>query len=123
MNLVNELPSKMIGDEMLIEFDYPFRNNQEVGFVPSLRQIFKRALHPTPNGIFISDAALLAEAINWARERFSEGEYRIEGRYEKIVCQTKDGIDVVVDGDGVRWGVVFRFLRDENAVLFKLRFG
>ncbi len=123
MNLVDEFPSKNIKGEMLIEFDYPFRHNQEAGFMPSLRQIFMRGLCPTSNGIFISDAKALAEAINWARSMFSEGYYRIEGRYEKIVCQTKDGEEVVVDGDGVRWGVVFRFLRDEDAVLFKMRFG
>lgn len=123
MNLVNEFSSKNINGETLIEFDYPFRDSQKTGFVPSLRQIFMRGLRPTSNGIFISDADAFAEAIDWTREMFSEGNYRIEGRYEKIVCQTKNGEEVVVDGDGVRWGVVFRFLRDEDAVLFKLRFG
>ncbi|MBN9437158.1 hypothetical protein [Bosea sp. (in: a-proteobacteria)] len=108
---------------MLIEFDYPFRSNQETGFVPSLRQIFKRGLRSTSNGIFISDAKAFAEAVDWVRTMLSKAHYRIEGRYEKVVCQTKEGEEIVVDGDGVRWGVVFRFLRDQDAVLFKLRFG
>lgn len=123
MNMLSQFPVKRAVAEAVIEFDYPLRANQRASFIPSLRQIFMNGIRPTSDGIFISDANAFAEAVEWARSMFSKRDYRVDGRFEKIVCQTRDGEEVVVDGEGVRWGAVFRFLRDEDAVLFKLRFG
>jgi hypothetical protein len=123
MNLIYEFPFIKFDTETVIEFEYPFNTNQRDDFLPSVRQIFLRGVRPSVDGIVITDVQLLAEAIEWLKQHVRKGAYRVHGRFEKIVCQTKDGAEVMVDGDGVRWGVVFRFLRDEDAILFKLRFG
>ncbi len=122
MNFVNEFLSVKLGGETVIEFDYPFDADQCSDFMPSLREVFSRGMRPSENGLLITDARLFEEAIEWLKKNVREGFYRIEGRYQKIVCQTRDGVEVMVDGDGVRWGVVFKFLRDEDAVLFFMRF-
>lgn len=122
MNFVNEFSYSKTGGETVIEFDYPFKADQGSDFMPSLREVFSHGMRASKNGLLITEARLFEEAIEWLKKNVREGFYRIEGRYQKIVCQTRGGVEVMVDGDAVRWGVVFKFLRDADAVLFYMRF-
>ncbi|MDX3806154.1 MAG: hypothetical protein QHC89_07055 [Bosea sp. (in: a-proteobacteria)] len=122
MDFVGEFSSNSIHGETTVKFEYPITSSHSVDFLPSLKQVFLRALHPTGTGIQITDEKLLAEAFEWLKENVRAGHWKVVGEYEKIVCQTRDGVEVMVDGKGVRWSVFVRFLRDADAVAFRLRF-
>lgn len=122
MNLVNEFPSTDNHGETRIHFEYPISARHCDDFLPSLKQVFLRAMRPTSDGIRITDAKSLSEAFAWLEENVRAGHWKVVGEYEKIVCQTRDGVAVMVDGDGVRWSVFVRCLRDADAVAFRLRF-
>jgi hypothetical protein len=122
MNLVGEFPSKSIRGEKIIQFEYPLTTSCNADFVPSIKQVFLKALRPTGTGIQITDAKLLDEAFEWLEENVRAGHWKVVGEFEKIVCQTRDGVEILVDGEGVRWSSLVRCLRDADAVAFRLRF-
>ncbi len=120
---INEFSSTKNNGETVVSFNYPLDVGAEADFLPSLRDVFLRGIKATEGGMEITSAKVFAEAVQWLNANVREGDYRLDGRFEKIVAQTRRGREVMVDGDGVRWAVVFRFIRDEDAVAFRLRFG
>lgn len=122
MDLVGEISSNSISGKTTVRFDYPLTSSHSDDFIPSIKQMFLKALQPTGTGIQITDEKLLDEAFEWLKENVRAGHWKVVGEYEKIVVQTRDGVQVMVDGDSVRWAVLVRFLRDADAVAFRLRF-
>jgi hypothetical protein len=84
--------------------------------------MFMSGVYPSGDGVFISDRDVVAEALEWVRRNVREGCCKTFGRYEKVIFEKKGDLEVLVDGDGVRWGVLFRFLRPVDAAAFRLRF-
>jgi TPR repeat protein len=121
--IVNDFSFNQYRDDRSVLFDYPIKIRKADDFIPSLKQMFMSGVWPSGDGVFVEGIKAYAEALEWLRQNVREGYYKAYGRYEKVIFKQKGDIELLVDGDGVRYGVLFRFLRERDAAAFRMFFG